>query len=199
MVQISYMKRDYLLEIMRSKSSVFTTNDVALLWGESDVRFVRKKLYRYVKTGKLYSLRRGIYAKDREYNKLELGTKIFTPAYVSFETVLAKAGIIFQFYGQIFVASYLTREITVSGQIYAFRKIRDTILTNRTGIEVKDNYFVASSERAFLDILYLNKDYHFDHLGSLNWDKIGGILPIYGGNKRMQQRVRKYQKSLEKT
>jgi predicted transcriptional regulator of viral defense system len=198
MVQSNDMKQDYLLEMMRSKASVFTTNDVALLWGESDVLFVRKKLHRYVKAGKLYSLRRGIYAKDKEYNQLELATKIFTPAYVSFETVLAKAGMIFQFYGQIFVASYLTREVTVGGQAYAFRKIRDTILTNRTGIDVKDNYFIASPERAFLDILYLNKDYYFDHLGSLNWDRVESILPIYSGNKRMAQRVRKYRKVTEK-
>ena len=198
MVQSNDMKRDYLLELMRSKASVFTTNDIALLWGVSDVQFVRKKLHRYVKAGKLYSLRRGIYAKDREYDKLELATKIFTPAYVSFETVLAKAGAIFQFYGQIFVASYLTREITISGQVFLFRKIRDTILTNRTGIEVKDNQFIATPERAFLDILYLNKDYHFDNLGNLDWDKITGILPIYGGNKRMELRVKKYRKAAEK-
>jgi len=198
MVQSNDMKRDYLLELMRSKASVFTTNDVALLWGQSDVQFVRKKLHRYVKAGKLYSLRRGIYAKDKEYNKFELATKIFTPAYVSFETVLGKAGAVFQFYGQIFVASYLTREITVKGQVYAFRKIRDTILTNRTGIEVKDNNFIATPERAFLDILYLNKDYHFDHLDNLNWDRIAVILPIYGGNKRMELCVKKYRKIAEK-
>lgn len=192
------MKRDYLLDIMRAKATVFTTNDVALLWGSPDVQFVRKKLHRYVQAGKLYSIRRGIYAKDTDYSKLELATKVFTPAYVSFETVLAKAGIIFQFYGQIFVASYLSREISINGQTYAFKRIRESILTNRTGIEQKENYFIASPERAFLDILYLNKDYHFDHLGNLNWEKVEGILAIYGGNKRIAQRVSKYRKVAEK-
>lgn len=192
------MKRDYLLELMRSKNSVFTTNDVALLWGESDVLFVRKKLHRYVKSGKLYSLRRGIYAKGTAYSKLELATKIFTPAYLSFETVLAKAGIVFQFYGQIFVASYLTREVTIERQLYAFRKIRNSILTNRAGIEVKENAFIASPERAFLDVLYLNKDYHFDHMDNLDWDKVTAILPIYGGNQRMARLVRKHRKAAEK-
>lgn len=184
---------------MRAKNSVFTTSDVALLWGESDVQFIRKKLYRYLKAGKLYSLRRGIYTKAKEYNPLELATKIFTPAYIGFETVLAKAGVIFQFYGQIFVASYLTREITVDGQTYAFRKIRDTILTNQMGIEVKDTYCIASPERAFLDILYLHKDYYFDHLGNLDWDKVLAILPIYGGNKRMARLIQKYRTAAEKT
>ena len=91
------MKKDYLMDLMRSKSTIFTTKDVSLLWQESDVNFVRKKLYRYVKAGKLYSVRKGVYAKYKNYEKYELATKIFTPAYVSFETVLTHAGIVFQF------------------------------------------------------------------------------------------------------
>jgi predicted transcriptional regulator of viral defense system len=179
------MRQDYLIELMRAKTSIFTTNDVALLWGEPDVQFVRKKLHRYVKAGKLLSLRKGIYAKGNDYNRDELAIKILTPAYISFETILGRAGLIFQFYSQIFVASYLTREITVEGQTYAFRRMKESILTNRAGIEVKGDCFIASTERAFLDILYLNKDYHFDNLSSINWEKVETILPIYGGNKRM--------------
>jgi hypothetical protein len=186
------MRRDYLLELMRAGSTVFTTSEIALLWGESDVQMVRKKLYRYVKTGKLFSLRKGVYAKDKKYDKYELATKILTPAYVSLETVLARAGVIFQFYGQIFVVSYLTREMTIDGNLYTFKKIKDVILTNRAGIEVKDNYFIATPERALLDVLYLNKDYHFDNLININWDKVDIILPIYGGNKRMELLVKKF-------
>lgn len=192
------MKKDYLLDLMRCKNTIFTTKDVSLFWGEPDVNFVRKKLYRYIKAGKLYSVRKGVYAKDKNYEKYELATKIFTPSYVSFETVLAKAGVVFQFYSQIFVASYLTRELTIDGQIYVLKKIKGPILTNRTGIEVKENYFIASPERAFLDVVYLNKEYHFDNLSSIGWDKVAEILPIYGGNKRMEAKVKKYREAAQK-
>ena len=192
------MKRDYLMTLIRSKSTIFTTKDIALLWDVANVNFVRKKLYRYVKASKLYSVRRGIYAKDKTYEKYELATKIFTPAYISFETVLASNGVVFQFHSQIFVASYLTRELTVDGQTYTLRKIKNTTLTNQTGIEVKNNYFIASPERALLDVLYLNKEYHFDNLSSINWDKVNDILPIYGGNKRMAAKIKKYRKATEK-
>ena len=37
-------------------------------------------------------------------------------------------------------------------------------------LKKEDTYYVASKERAFLDILYLNKDYHFDNLSPLNFD-----------------------------
>lgn len=192
------MERDQLLNLMRLKNTVFTSKDVSLFWQESKVDFVRRKLYRYVKSGKLNAIRKGIYSKDKNYNKYELATKIFTPSYISFETVLTKAGLVFQFYSQIFVVSYLTRELIIDGQKYSFKKVKDSILTNRAGIEVRDNYFIASPERAFLDIVYLNKDYHFDNLAKINWDKVAEILPIYGGNKRMSTKIRKYQAAVAK-
>jgi len=192
------MEKDYLLDLMRSKNTIFTTKDVSLLWQEPDVNFVRKKLHRYIKSGKLYSVRKGVYAKDKNYEKYELATKIFTPSYISFETVLTKAGVVFQFYGQVFVASYLTREFTIDDQVYVLKKVKDTILTNQTGIDIKENYFIASPERAFLDVVYLNKEYHFDNLSSINWDKVDKILPIYGGNKRMETKVKKYREATKK-
>ena len=102
--------------------------------------------------------------------------------------MLSQAGVIFQYYHQIFVASYKTRSITCDGQTYTFRSIKSVILTNAKGIEIKENYSIASPERAFLDILYLHKNYHFDNLSSLNWDKVYDILPIYKNN-RMKKAV----------
>ena len=60
------------------------------------------------------------------------------------------------------------------------------------GIESRGNYHIASPERAFLDIIYRNKDYHFDNLSALNWEKVYELLPIYGGNKRMAKMVKMY-------
>ena len=127
-----------------------------------------------------------------------MATKIYTPSYISFETVLAKAGIVFQFHGQIFVASYVTREITTDDQTYSYKRVRDSILTNRIGVEAKDNYYIASPERAFLDVVYSNKDYHFDNLSPLNWERVFEILPIYE-NKNMEKKVKRYHKSINKS
>ena len=181
-------------KILRSNNTVFTFKDISLLWNDTDKKATISAINYYVKTGNLHRIRRGIYAKDKNYNKLELATKIYTPSYVSFETVLTKAGVVFQYYGQIFVASYLTREITADGQKYSYKKIKDVILTNPSGIENKENYSIASLERAFLDILYLYKDYHFDNLSPLNWDKVFEILPIYD-NKQMEKKVKQYYKA----
>lgn len=186
-------KKSYILRVYSSKNTVFTTKDLALLWGEPDTNLVKRRVYRYVKSGKLYAIRKGIYTKDKNYDRFELATKIYTPSYVSMETVLSKEGIIFQHYSQIFVASYLTREITCDGQIYMFRKLKDSVLANLAGIDKKENYFIASKERAFLDMLYLHKNYHFDNVSSIYWERCFSILSIYE-NKEMTKRLNSYQK-----
>ena len=189
-------KGDYISTILRSKQTVLSAKDIMLLWGEASSDAARVRINYYTKGGDLYRIRRGFYAKNKDYNKFELATKIFTPSYVSFESVLGQAGITFQHYNQIFIASYTKREIVADGQTYSYKRIKDAILTNPAGIENKDNYSIAIPERAFLDVIYLNKDYYFDNLSPLNWDKVFEILPIYGGNKRMGKMVKKYHKAL---
>lgn len=192
------MGKSDILNILRSDKTVFTFKDILLASGGSNPLLLKRRLSYYVKRGGLYHIRRGLYAKDKNYNRFELATKIFTPSYVSFETVLGAAGITFQLYGQIFVASYQTKEITCDGQVYSFKTIKESILTHDAGIKNRENCFIASAERAFLDVVYLYKDYHFDSLSPLNWSKIYEILPIYGGNKRMEKRVKEYQKAAKR-
>ncbi len=187
------MEKDTFSTLLRSKNTVFTFKDLSLIWNETNADLTKKYAYRYVKMGKLYSIRKGIYAKDRSYDRLELANKIYTPAYVSFETVLAKEGVVFQKYDRIFVASYLTREISCDGQAFVFRRVKDAVLLNASGIENKENYHIASKERAFLDTIYLNKSYHFDNLASINWDECFKLLPIYD-NKAMARRLNSYYK-----
>lgn len=187
------MKRgQYLSAILRSSKTVFSFGDIAMLWGESTPA-ARARVNYYVKSGGLFRIRWGLYAKDKNYNKLELATRIFTPAYVSFETVLGQAGLTFQHYSQIFVASYLTREVFCDNQTYSFRKIKKLVLNNAIGVENQNNCATATVERAFLDVLYINTDYHFDNLSPVDWDKVFEILPIYD-NKRMSKKVKEIYK-----
>lgn len=188
-------KGDYLIAILRSPKTIFTSKDIALLWGEQSSNSASVRLNYYVKNGDLYRIRRGLYTKDKNYNKIELATRIISPSYVSFETVLAKEGVIFQFYSQIFIASYLTREIIIDEQTYSFRQIQKHILTNPLGVEHKNEVSIATKERAFLDTLYSNTDYHFDNTGNLDWNKIFEILPIYQNN-RMTKKVKELQEQI---
>jgi len=191
------IKGEFLEVLLRSPQTIFSTKEVALLWGESNDTVVSRRLNSYAQVGKLVRVRRALYAKDRNYNRWELATRIYTPAYISFETVLAVEGIVFQFYGNIFVASYLEREINADGQKISLVRMKDYVLSNIAGIIHKDGVAIATKERAFLDRLYVSKKYHFDNLPSLDWNKIFELLPIYR-NKRLEKKVREYYQQLEK-
>lgn len=181
-------------DILRLKKTVFSFKDLCMLWGGIEVKTAKSRVSYYVQQGELYRIRRGLYAKDKNYDRYELATKIFTPSYVSFETVLRSAGMIFQYYETIFVATYQSREIICDKEKYAFKKIKDSILTNNAGVVDRENYSIASPERAFLDTIYLHPNYYFDNLRSLNWEKVYEILSIYA-NKRMEENVKRYYKN----
>jgi len=184
-------KGQYVEVLLRSPRTIFSVKDIVLLWGQKAEANVRVRLSNYVKNGKLIRVRRGIYAKDKNYDRFELATRIYTPAYISFETVLTRAGINFQYYGNIFVASYVTREIEVDGQKISFLRMKDYVLSSTIGVEHVNDVYIATKERAFLDRIYISKDYHFDHLDVLDWGKVFEILPIYR-NKRMNKKVKEY-------
>ncbi len=185
------IKGQYLEILLRSPQTIFSTKDVSLLWNENNKTIISDRLKSYVRVGKLFRIRRGLYAKDISYNRFELATRINTPSYISFETVLTREGVNFQYYGNTFVASYINREMDVDNQKIIFVRMKDYVLSNTLGIEHKDGYAIATKERAFLDRIYISKDYYFDNLRSLDWDKVFEILPIYH-NKRMEKKVKEY-------
>lgn len=181
---------DFILELYKKPQTIFTLKEISLLFPKIPYKNLKSRVNYFVLVGKLKNLRKGIYAKDN-FNFLELANKIYTPSYVSLETVLEKEGIIFQKYQTIFLASYLTRRIKVAGREIFYRKIKDEILLNNLGIEEGDSYFIATKERAFLDAIFLYKDYHFDNLKPLDWDKVEELKSIYS-NKALEKRVREY-------
>lgn len=189
------MDRGFIKPILKSDRSVFTTRDLQLLWNEPSISIVKNRISYYIRSGDLLRLRRGLYVKDNQYDRLEMATRIYTPAYISFETVLGAAGVTFQHYSQIFVASYQTKEINVYGQSISFLTLKDTILMNSMGLENREFYMIASPERAFLDRVYLTPNYHFDNLALLDWEKVNELLPVFGGNEQMRRRVEIYENS----
>ena len=158
---------------------MYRFNDIAMLAGETDFQSLNKKLNKFVRMGKLLNPRKGIYAKSN-FNPEELACILYTPSYISLEYVLQKAGVVFQYDSRITAISYLSRNIEVGDQTYSYRKIKGEILVETLGINRGNNRInIATPERAFLDILYLDKEYYFDNLHSLNKELITKLLPVY--------------------
>jgi len=183
------MKNNIILSIFKEVKTVFRLRDIALILGEKDFESLNKKLNYYVRTGKLLNPRKGIYAKPN-YSSEELACILYTPSYISLEYVLQKAGVLFQSDSRITTISYLSRSIEVQDKTFIYRKIKGEIMANTKGISRQiDHVNIASSERAFLDLLYLNKAYYFDNLNPLNKAKVYDLLPIYM-SKALTDRVK---------
>ncbi len=189
---IKYMDNPIAL-VYKSDKTVLTNKDLALIWQESNPINLKAKIAYYVKQKSLIRLTRGVFAKDKNYNSRELATSIYTPSYISFETALRDAGIIFQHYDTIFLAGTWSKTMKVDKYTFTFRRLKDELLFNPIGIEFKDNYNIATPERAFLDMIYLSPVYHFDNLHSLNWEKCFELAPMYK-NQQMIRRLNKYHK-----
>lgn len=184
------MNDNVLLQIYRRPETVLTIAEIAQLYPAVSYKRLKDRLSYFTKTGRLKRLRPGIYAKT-EYNPLELANKVYKPAYISLETVLFKAGVVFQAHRTIFLVSYLTRSMTIDQTELQFRQIKASVLTNLFGIDAQTGYFIATPERAFLDAVYIYRDYHFDNLDILDWNKIKLLKGIYQ-SRAFEARVADY-------
>jgi len=183
-------KKDIIRSIYNDKRTVFKLIDIAQLTGEVNFLSLNNKLNYYVRTGKLLNPRKGIYTKEI-YNPLELSCSIFTPSYISLEYVLQKSGVIFQYDPRITLISYLSRSILIREMSVNFRKIKGDILLNTEGIIRQSNHInIATPERAFLDLLYLNSQYYVDNTGPLDKRIIRRLINIYQ-SETLNKRVNK--------
>ncbi|OGY85381.1 MAG: hypothetical protein A2233_04960 [Candidatus Kerfeldbacteria bacterium RIFOXYA2_FULL_38_24] len=178
-----------LILLERSKKTVFTTKELAIFWGEQNIQTLKSKINYYVKRGKIINLRKGLYAKNEHYNQHELAVSIFVPSYISFETILQKNGINFQYYETIFIASIRSATTTIHNQLFQFRKLKKDVLYNTNGLVHKETYTEASTERAVLDLLYLNKLEHLDNPRGVNWNKCEELAPLYN-NQQLIKRLK---------
>ncbi len=181
-------------KIYQLPKTVLTNKDLALVWQETNQNNLKAKIAYYIKQGALLKITRGVFAKDKNYSKRELATSLYSPSYISFETVLRDSGVIFQHHETIFAAGRWTKQIEIDGHNFSFRKLKDELLFNSMGIIFKDDYNMASQERAFLDTIYLFPEYYFDNLSGINWEKCFELVKIYK-NQQMIKRLGKYQKN----
>ncbi|MFH1225784.1 MAG: hypothetical protein V1684_00655 [bacterium] len=183
-------------KLYQSSKTILTNKDLALIWQETNSNNLKAKIAYYVKQGVLQRLIRGVFAKDKNYEPKELAVSIYTPAYISFETALRSAGLIFQHYDTIFVASPWSKTMAVDKHKFTFRKLKNSVLYNPAGVIQQNGYGLAAPERAFLDMIYLFPNYYFDNLKPLNWKQCLALVKIYD-NQQLIKRLNKYYKNAQ--
>jgi len=182
------MRNQLLIELHKHPQTVFTVKEMSLIMPDLKYANLISRLAYLATQGAIRRLARGIYAKEN-YEPLELANKLYTPSYVSLETVLRQAGIIFQHYEQIISVSYLTRTLQVDSHTFLYHKMTRKVLLDKRGLTEQGHVAIALPERAFLDAVYLYRDYYFDNLGALNWDQVFDLQGLYR-SKALEKRVK---------
>ena len=156
------MKFTELLDIVTDQP-VFTS--ALLRVGDVNAVDLASQLSRWVESGTLVRLRRGVYAigaqyRRREPHAFEIANVLVRPSYVSLESALA-------FHGLIPEAVFSTTSVTTArpevfetplGR-FDYRHISPALLwgyaEERLGPDVRSAALVATPEKALLDLIYL--------------------------------------------
>jgi len=142
--------------INQSRLQFVTPTAISQLFDLTKKNTVYKLLQRLEKYQLIQRLNHGQYlVANSSATDFTIANSLVTPSYISFETILREAGVIFQHYDTIFAVAKWPKTMTVDKHTFTFRKLKDAVLFNSTGVVNKDNYSVATTERAFLDMIYL--------------------------------------------
>jgi predicted transcriptional regulator of viral defense system len=177
-----------------------------LLAGNADRRDVQKQLSRWTQAGRLYQLRRGLYALAPPYQKVKphpflVANRLVRGSYVSCLSALAH-------YGLIPEVVPITQSVTTARPArwntplggFEFRHVRPTLLRGYVSLEVSpgQHAFVATPEKALLDWVYLQphadsptylSELRLQNLDSLSLDELRRQAEL-GGSLKLQRAVR---------
>ena len=154
------MKFSRLLEVV-GNDPVFESG--LLLAGAVDPIDVRRQLSRWTKAGRLYQLRRGLYALAPPFQKVKphpfvVANRMMRSSYVSLQSALGHYGLIPDI---VPVTTSITTGRTNQWEtplgVYTFRHIKTDLFWGYRLIDLGGNQqaFVATPEKALLDLVHL--------------------------------------------
>jgi predicted transcriptional regulator of viral defense system len=147
------MKRQQLTQKIETLGkAVFTIKDLRKLFPED--AYIKTSVGRMLARGDLVQVVRGVYAvKQTDLDIEKVASQLYYPSYISFESALAKYGIINQGrYGLTLATTRHSRQITIAGAECNYSKLKPALFF---GFDLIDGVYLASPEKAVLDELYL--------------------------------------------
>lgn len=178
--------------LLASNQTVFTTQNLSVLWNIPEVKKLWEITKYYTRAGKIKLIKRGVYVlidPNKPYTPFELAQKIIPVSYISLASALSAAGIRFQYDTQIYAMAAKSKSYHIDGISIRYHQIKESILLHPLGLVQKENYVIASLERAIGDTLYLYPNSGFDNLHDVNTDRLCEVAHIYG-NKRVETDVK---------
>jgi hypothetical protein len=154
------MRFEELIEIVGNEP-VFETS--LLLAGDVHPADVRRQLSRWTQAGRIYQMRRGLYALAPPFQKVKphpfvVANRMMQPSYVSLQSALGFYGLIPEY---VPVTTSVTAKRTGRWDTplgsYAFRHLKGDLFRDYFLVDVAPGQqaFVASPEKSLLDLIYL--------------------------------------------
>ncbi len=177
------MEFDRLLEIVGNEP-VFRTG--LLLAGDVDPVHVRRQLGRWVKAGKVYQLRRGVYSLAPPYQRTKphpflIANQLVRPSYVSLQSALAYYSLIPEYVPvTTSVTSARPQEIFTPLGDFQFRRVKKERFFGFSQENLGDGQsaYLAEVEKALLDLVYLRPGgEEVPYLSSLRLQNLEQINP----------------------
>ncbi len=176
-------------KLFKSNKTIFTTNDLALIWDITDRKRLNSRVKYYLRNKRLIHIYKGLYGYG-EYTALDIAQKLIPLSYISLYTSSQMYGLTFQYYETIFCISLTSKKYQINGQNYEYHKIKESVFYNSKGLVKKGNITIANKERTICDLLYVFPGVAFDNLSNINTNLLQEIAEIYQ-NKRLVSEVAK--------
>lgn len=147
------MKRQQLIQIIETLGKgLFTIKDLKKLFPED--AYIKTSVNRMLNRGDLVQVVRGVYALNRNNLDIEkIAAQLYYPSYISFESALAKYGIINQGrYGLTLATTRHSKQMIIAGMECNFSQLKPALFF---GFDLIDGVYLAAPEKAVLDKLYL--------------------------------------------
>jgi predicted transcriptional regulator of viral defense system len=171
-----------------------------LLAGDVDPVGVRRQLSRWVGSGRLHQLRRGLYALAPPFQKVRphpflVANRLVLGSYVSLQSALAHYGLIPE---SVPVTTSVSADRPCRWKTplgaYEFRHIQGDLLTGYRWMEVAEGQSanVATPEKALLDLIYLEpeadssrylEELRLQHLEILDMEELRRLAALSGKPK----------------
>jgi len=181
---------------------VFTFEDVFKYFPKENQLTFKTQLSRWVKRGYLKKIKKGIFilAEAKIEDDFCLAPIIYSPSYISLESVLNAYGVIPDIpFTVTSVTLKKTKTFKTPFGSFSYRHLKESLFFGFKIIGKESyTYKIAYPEKALLDYLYLNPDiidsasfpeeYRLD-LKDLNWPKLKSYARIFK-NKKLKKAVK---------
>ena len=147
---------DLVRQLARFNKPFWSVADLEKVLGYGTRKSLLVALHRLTASGTLERIRRGYYrVSTRPADEAALANVLYRPSYLSFESALARHGILSQIpYAMTFATTRRSKRMTIGGREAEFRQIKKDLFF---GYRLEGGLYVAEPEKALLDELYMMK------------------------------------------